>query len=287
MRLSFNDRPCLRKSLVALAALAASITAAPTALARDGAGVIVASSSPSQPVGRVVEVGDMLRLESGAAVTILEQSGRVSTIVRSGAYRPTGASQARTGPSVVDSISALISSDRSVRAPGGVRTVQRAAECGAAGAEATFEGLERALAAQCDTEAVSILTHLVDNAGPPQLYVSLIHSRDGRGGVIGVQVQANFEAFLYCRLRRADSTLLAITPEPGALPMRVLASSSYAVTFPALFSETSGAVQCMAIGARQDSEAPAIGDWPRELDPQRAEQGARVAAVLLPIGPSR
>jgi hypothetical protein len=269
MRPSFTDVRGLRKALCALGVLAACAAAAPDALAQEGAGVIVASSSPSNAVGRVVAAGETLRLERGAAVSVLDESGRVATIVRTGAYRPAAAPQTRrSGASPSSSLVNNLGEERT---------------CAAANAEATPEGLERALVAGCDAVVVALLDRLVDRAGPPQLYVALVHSRGPGGRAIGIEAQTNFEAFLYCRLRRADAALVAITPEAGALPMRVLASNRYEFNFPSPGGEASGAVQCMAIGASPGGAAPEIGDWPRELDPQRAREGARVAASLLPI----
>jgi hypothetical protein len=281
MRLSFNDPSKLRKPLLALGVLAALLTAAPDAAARDGAGVIVASSSPSYAVGRLVEVGENVRLEPGASVTILDESGRVSTQLRSGPYRPARAQTVRTAPSLIESISALVSSDRSVRTPGGVRTLEQEEACSAMSAD--VGGLERALAAECDAEALQILDRLIQQAGPPQLYATLLESRETRGRFVGVQVQANFEAFLYCRLRREDSSLLAVTPEPGALPMRVLASNRYDLMFPSQTGEHDGAVQCMAIGPDANGQSPNIGEWPQQLDPEHVDDHARVAAVMLPL----
>jgi len=283
MRLSSANWLTLRKPLLAFAAFAAGLASAPLALAQDGSAVIVASSSPSHAVGHVIEAGETVSLETGATVTLMEEDGRISTLVRSGPFRPASAPTQRASTSIVASVAALVRADRSVRTPGGVRTLEQERTCSAANESADFEGLQRALAGACDSEAAAILVQMVEGAGPPELYVSLMWSRQARGRAIGVQAQANFPAYLYCRLRRDDASMSAVTPDPGALPINLVASMPYTIDFPNLVGESTGAVQCMAIGSTGLDEAPEIGDWPRELDPEHIAAGARVASVTVPI----
>jgi hypothetical protein len=184
---------------------------------------------------------------------------------------------------MISSVAALVQADRTVRTPGGVRTLEEERACNAAEALADVEGLRNALAADCDAEAHAIIDRLVEAAGPPQLFVSLVRSRQSQRRAIGVQAQANFDSYLFCRLRRPDSSLLAVTPDPGALPMHIDASTTYDIAFPSFAGETEGAVHCMAIGAAGLSAAPDVGDWPRELDAERLSANARVASVVLQI----
>lgn len=175
-----------------------------------------------------------------------------------------------------------MASDQRTRTPGGVRALEDAPGCEPASNETPdVAALEYAIAAQCRSGAAAILTQLANQAGPPELFVSLVRSRSAQAGVIGLQVQANFDAYLYCRLRRADASVLAITPEPAALPMRVVASTPYDVLFPSLDGETRGAVQCMAVDAA--GPAPDVGDWPSVFDAERLTHLAPVATAALNV----
>jgi hypothetical protein len=281
MHLSFMQANASRKALFALA-MFALLAGATGAEARAGAGVVVASSSPSYAAGRVIEAGEAVRLEAGATVTVLEESGRLSTIAASGAYQPSAPSQAprasarQGGESVIDSLALLLRGDRQVRTPGGVRTLGDTDEDGCARGAADYAALQAALQRGCAGAASDILAKWVERDAPAQLFVQ---PAAGAGGAAQLLVQTNFEAFLYCRVRN-EAGMAALTPEPGALPMRLLASQSRVLTLPPA-PETGGAVQCMAVGAGS-GDAPDVGDWPQQFDTQRLEQsGAAVATVTL------
>lgn len=285
MRRSVKDAFAFRKACWAFVVALATLVAAPPASAREGAAVIVASSSPSHAIGRVIEVGERVRLETGAAITLLEESGRLSTMTRAGVYRPVRVERggaAPAGRSLIDTIAVLVSSDRFVRTPGGVRTLEEEQTCAQAGLGSDITALQIAVRSDCDAEASLILTRLVEATAPPALFVRALRSSDAR--VIGVTVQANFDAYLYCRVRRTDGSVMAITPEPGAMPRRVFSSRSADLPFSTLEGETDGAVQCMAFGLGPGGDPPDIGDWPRELDPDRVRQGGvRIASVITAI----
>ena len=277
MSASFNQAGGFRKTAAAVAAIL--FVAAGAAYAQDG--VVVASSSPRYGVGHVFEAGQVVELEPGATVSIMEESGRVVIMRRSGPFRAAAqARPAREGPSLIASIAALMTPDHRRRAPGSIRTADTSPECeAAADSRPDLASLDAAIAAHCPAGAARILTHLANQAGPPELFARLVRSRDAHGRVIGLQVQANFDAYLYCRLRRDDASIMAITPEPAALPMRVVASSPYDVMFPTLVGEGRGAVQCMAVS--DGGSEPSMGDWPDVFDPERLSRDARVATAAL------
>jgi hypothetical protein len=97
-----------------LALLALVMLAAPIAVAD---GVIVKSTSTEYPAGSIVKKGDMLRLEVGQTVTILDRSGVV-------VERPAGAyagPSPREAKGVVEMAAALAAGPQGKSAIGGTR----------------------------------------------------------------------------------------------------------------------------------------------------------------------
>lgn len=247
--------------------------------------VVIATTAPTVAPGRVVAGGERLDLPPGAAVTLLAADGRSVTLTGPGGVVPTDdapPSSAAGGGGLLNALAALLGGGDASEgtAIAAVRNVQGCPTAGRSEVERIAELARRG----CVDEARAQLSALVARTAPAGLYLTT--DPDGAstyriGDRLGLRLQTNFDAYVYCYYGQADGRVIPIFPDGEAGGGRVAGNRAYRLPDELRITHPSGTetVTCFATDRDVGAELPAPL-VERPFEPLPDDVAARLAAIF-------
>ena len=232
--------------------------------------VVIATTAPTIQVGTILNYGSELALPPGSAVTLLAADGTSRTVDAPGGVLTAQAQQSDNSSRVIEALSGLVVQKENGSRLGAIRSVD-SADCPASASGEALATLTEAGCFQAATEALGQITDALE----PSLYVGTARNGEQNykfGEEITLEVQSNFEAYVYCFHEGSDgltTRILPLTDRPTPFvsanrPARMpgdLGTAQIAAGTPAGLDK----IQCYATDRDIAGEMPLIFGGPPEV----------------------